>query len=166
MKRIVISSLLLCAGCQNDSDAQMPKDVLYQAGGLWEIKTQLVDIDGMDEAEASELIARTNASNSNASFQECRPELTFAQSPKIGDIMDVGKDANLTCKYESVAYRAASLKAKTICRNTDGNEVAQISMAGEQSAKAYQIDIITSHAGGVSNTVEEQGRLIGPCPKN
>lgn len=157
-------ALLSCTEAVDEPVSVMPSDAIYQSTGLWEMTTLVTDIDGLGEKEAQAKIAEANASNVDSTFQECRPELTFAKSPQIGDIMNVGEEQGLTCKYTRVSYTSDSVDNQVLCKNEGGDDIAEIAVSGEHGADAYKINIVTSFFGGISNTVEEKGRLIGSCP--
>lgn len=159
---ILLPVILALTACQSEEPA-MPADALYQAGGLWEVTTKLIAIDGMEEKEALALIKNTNENNADALFQECRPELSFAKSPKVGDVMDVGDDQGLICKFDKANFTTDSMETYAICRDESGTERANIAVSGAQSVNDYTIKIITSFIGGISNTVEEKGRRIKDC---
>lgn len=165
----IMPLILLLSACQNDG-SPMADNALYQEGGLWQINTKIVSIDGLDEEEASKIIAETNANNDVSNIQECRSKLTFADSPKKGTQMDAGKEQGMICTYDSSQFTQgevtdqAVVSGHVICRSSDGEQAAEINITGQSTAKSYEMNIATIHAGGVSNIVLETGQFIGPCP--
>lgn len=182
MKRalILLAPAVLLAGCDKGVElknasvedvAKATKDAHFIKAGQWSTTSEIVsvDLEGLPEEskKMGEAMSKTMVGRKN-SFASCVTE-EEARKPAAGLFAGGNKGS---CTYDSFSMSGLKLNAVMRCKGPDGNGAMTMTMEGDYSDEAYNVNVEMKMSGapgmmgaGMTMKARNSGKRTGECKK-
>jgi hypothetical protein len=149
-------ALSACSGSSAQSDAIILRE------GEWEIRGEIVSLVFPNLLPEDIEQLRAMMQPMLAPYRECRPAVTAASYPTVGQRFASMADGD--CEWRAVERPGEAINRRASCRL--GRTQADTTTTGQFDLDTYEMTIESRSQtrGGNVMVVRERGRFIGPCP--
>lgn len=156
--------LFLLASC----GASAEEEEVFYNGGLWEVSTELSEIDfpNMAPADQRALFSKMRALAPSEPERVCWPAKTRANYLRAGDIADIAPSPEIECRYTAVEAPGDPVARTTECKLPNGTIDTVTTARGQATPTNYSYEIVSTKPNSPNRVLaRETGRWISSeCP--